>query len=89
MKKSMRLFLAFLIYLCLPVDSWTQEQLKIDIHGYISQGFMYSNHNNYLADTEKGTFQFNELGINFSDDLTDRLRIGIQLAARDLGEMCK
>ncbi|MCP5046184.1 MAG: hypothetical protein GY940_03370, partial [bacterium] len=30
--------------------------------------------------------QFNELGINFSTDINDKLRIGIQLAARDLGD---
>lgn len=87
MKKSIKLFLVFLIYICLPVNSSAQEQSKIDIHGYISQGFMYSNRNNYLADTEKGTFQFNELGINFAADLTDKLRLGIQLAARDLGDL--
>ncbi len=87
MKKSIKLFLVYLIYICLPVNSSAQEQLKIDIHGYISQGFMYSNRNNYLADTEKGTFQFNELGINFAVDLTDKLRLGIQLAARDLGDL--
>jgi hypothetical protein len=87
MKKYMRLFLVFLIYICLPVNGSAEEQVKVDIHGYLSQGFMYSNRNNFLADTEKGTFQFNELGINFAADLTDRLRLGIQLAARDLGDI--
>jgi hypothetical protein len=87
MKKYMRLFLVFLIYIGLPVNGSAEEQVKVDIHGYLSQGFMYSNRNNFLADTEKGTFQFNELGINFAADLTDRLRLGIQLAARDLGDI--
>jgi hypothetical protein len=87
MKTSMKLFLVSLIYIFLPANGWGEEQFKIDIHGYLSQGFMYSNHNNFLADTENGTFQFNELGINFAADLADQLRVGIQLAARDLGDL--
>jgi hypothetical protein len=65
----------------------TAEKSDFAIHGYISQGFLYSNHNNFLAETKKGTFQFNELGINFSTEPGDKLRIGLQLAARDLGDL--
>jgi len=86
MKAAKRLLLVFLIYV-FPVGHALQaEDLKIDIHGYISQGFLIGNKNNFLADTEKGTFQFNELGINFSTDVTDKLRVGLQLAARDIGD---
>lgn len=60
---------------------------KTDIHGFISQGFMISDRNNYYADTEDGTFQFNETGINFSNQLNDRLRIGMQFFSRDLGDI--
>ena len=87
MKIFRGLFLVFLLYIFLPANGFAEEQFKIDIHDFLSQGFLYSNRNNYLADTETGTFQFNELGINFAADLTDRLRLGIQLAARDLGDM--
>lgn len=81
------LLLAFVIYV-FPVGLMQAAgDSKIDIHGYISQGFLYSNKNNYLARTEKGSFQFNELGIHFSTELTDKLRVGIQLAARDLGDL--
>jgi len=58
---------------------------NVDIHGFISQGYLKSNYNNFLAKTEDGTFQFNEAGINFSTDITERLRIGLQLFARDMG----
>lgn len=57
----------------------------IDIHGFISQGFLWSDDNNYLADTEDGSFQFNELGVNLSKELTDQLRVGIQFFSRDMG----
>jgi hypothetical protein len=59
----------------------------VDIHGFISQGFLKSDKYNYLAnDSEKGSFQFNEIGINFGKQVTDKLRIGVQFFARDLGD---
>lgn len=57
----------------------------IDIHGFIGQGYMKSDNNNYLANTEDGTAEFTEMGINFSTEF-DQLRIGFQLFSRDLGE---
>lgn len=61
---------------------------KVGIHGFISQGYIKSNHNNFMADTEgDGTTQFNEAGINFTSDASERLRMGVQFLARDLGRM--
>jgi len=60
--------------------------LSIDIHGFVSQGFILTTGNNYLAnDTTHGSFQFSELGLNFTKDLTDRLRLGLQFFAEDIG----
>jgi hypothetical protein len=59
----------------------------LDIHGFISQGGMLSEGNNFFADTKDGTVQFNEFGINVSTELTDRLRTGMQLFSRDLGDL--
>lgn len=58
---------------------------QIQIHGFISQGWLKSDENNYLGNSENGSFQFNELGINFSSELSDGLRIGLQFFSRDLG----
>jgi len=60
---------------------------SIDIHGYISQGFLYSNKYNYLADTDGGTFQFNEMGINFVNRASESSFVGLQISARDLGDI--
>jgi hypothetical protein len=60
---------------------------KTDIHGFVSQGFMVSDRNNYYTETEDGSFQFNEMGINFSNQITERLRVGVQFFARDLGKI--
>lgn len=60
---------------------------SLKIGGFISQGYLKTNKNNYLADTEKGSFQFNEMGLNFSILPTSNLRVGCQFFARDLGDI--
>lgn len=61
---------------------------KVDIHGFITQGYLWTDENNFMADTEgNGTFQYNEAGINFASDVTERLRMGVQFIARDLGKV--
>lgn len=60
----------------------------VDVHGFISQGFLYSDEYNYLAhNSTDGTFEFNEVGINFTKKVTDHLRIGLQLFSRDIGDI--
>lgn len=59
--------------------------LPLEVHGFLSQGFMKSTANNYLGDSKQGSFAFTEVGINFTKDLTDRMRAGVQLFARNLG----
>lgn len=76
----------FLILIVIPNLINAVENFKVDIHGYISQGFLFSSENNFLADTKNGTFQFNEFGINFGTVLNERVRLGIQFAGRDLGD---
>jgi hypothetical protein len=61
--------------------------LPLEVHGFLSQGFIKSTANNYLADSKQGSFAFTEVGINFTKDLTDRMRTGVQLFARNLGSI--
>lgn len=62
--------------------------LPIEIHAFVSQGFIKTSSNNYLAeDSTKGSFEFSEVGINFSKQLTDRMRVGMQLFTHDLGPL--
>lgn len=91
MKRRIFVLLAAFVFLGFAVNchAYELEALGgIDIHGFLSQGYMGSSKNNYLAsDSSEGTFSFNELGINFSKDLSDKLRIGLQLFSMDLGEI--
>ena len=59
---------------------------EIDIHGFISQGYMKSDENNYLTKSKKGSFDFSETAINFATDIDDNIRFGLQFFARDLGD---
>lgn len=61
------------------------EEAGIDIHGFISQGYLKSTENNFIGETEDGSFEFSEFGINFSKELTDKLRVGVQFFSKDLG----
>jgi hypothetical protein len=57
------------------------------VHGFASQGFILSSGNNYLARSKSGSFEFSEIGVNFTSQLTDRLRLGVQLFAQKLGPL--
>jgi hypothetical protein len=62
------------------------DLLSLDVHAFASQGFILSRGNNYLAQhTKQGSLEFSEVGINFTKSVTERLRVGIQLFAQDLG----
>lgn len=57
----------------------------VDIHGFVSQGFIKSTDHNYLGKSERGSFEFTEVGLNVTKELGNNLRVGVQLFARDLG----
>jgi hypothetical protein len=62
------------------------ELASVEVHGFASQGFILTKDNNYLdTNTTHGSFQFSEVGINFTKTLVDRLRVGVQLFAQDFG----
>lgn len=79
-----------ILTMVLNANLFAQDQERsfvenLNIHGFLSQGFMMSSDNNYLGKTRDGSFQFNEIGLNFSTMIFDDLRIGAQLLSRDLG----
>ena len=68
-------------------DSGSNDALPVEVHGFVSQGFIKTTQNNYLAESKRGSFEFSEVAINFSKDLTDRMRVGMQLFTHDLGPL--
>jgi hypothetical protein len=60
----------------------------VQIHGFASQGFVYTNTNNWLTmNSSEGSGAFTEFGVNVSTSITDRLRVGAQLYDRNLGQL--
>jgi hypothetical protein len=67
---------------------FTIDGKDVQIHSFISQGFGYSNDNNYLTmNTSKGSLAFTDMGANISVPLTDKFRIGAQIYDRNIGKL--
>jgi hypothetical protein len=70
--------------------NFTVEGRTIQVHGFVSQGFGYSDDNNYLTmKTSQGSFAFTDAGLNMSTQLTDKFRVGAQIYVRDIGNLGK
>ena len=60
---------------------------NVQVHSFGSQGFLYTNQNNYMSmPTSKGSFALTDGGANISTMLTDKFRIGAQVYMRNVGE---
>lgn len=68
-------------------DASIAADAPVEIHGFVSQGFILGIQNEYLARSKRGSVEFSEAGINFTKPLTSNLRAGLQLFAHDLGPL--
>ena len=67
---------------------FAQDLAGIEIHGFATQGFLFSSHNNYLTmQSSAGSLQWTDGAVSVSDSLNDNLRIGIQLHMYQLGQL--
>jgi hypothetical protein len=66
-------------------DADVSDPMDLQVHGFVSQGFLVTTDNNYLGDSTTGSFEFTEVGINFTKPIGDDFRIGLQLFSHDLG----
>jgi len=60
---------------------------RVQIHGFASEGAFVSTANDYLGSASRASLELFEAGINFSTEVADRLRAGVQLFARDVGAL--
>src|SRR6202011_4948077 len=62
----------------------------VQIHGFLSQGYLYSDVNNYLTmRTNGGSFAMTDGGLNASVQVTDKFRVGAQVFDRNVGALGK
>ncbi len=88
---SIALGVAALLSCGMPIHAqFSVEGHDVQIHGFATQGFAYSNQNNYLTmQTSKGSFAFTDAGLNVSAFLTNKFRVGAQAYVRNVGELGK
>lgn len=61
---------------------------NVQIHGFASQGFAYTDQNNYLSmNTTNGSFALTDGGVNASTQLTDNFRVGAQMYVQNMGKL--
>jgi hypothetical protein len=77
-----------LILLCLcALPLQAQDLENVQIHGFVTQGFLFSSSNNYLSMTSSsGSAQWTEGAISVSNPVTEKLRVGMQLHMYQLGQ---
>ncbi len=58
----------------------------VQVHSFASQGFTYSNNNNFLTmNTSAGSFAMTDGGFNVASQITDKFRAGGQFYIRNIG----
>ena len=69
-------------------SSFGQDLDNIQIHGFVTQSFLYSTHNNYLTmKSSSGSFQWTEGAVSLNDSVSDNMRVGIQLHMYQMGQI--
>ena len=84
-----RVWLALLMVLGLPsvqvqALEWGDE---LQVHGFLTQGYVNTTDNNFFGDSEDGSFEFRELGINASYQAAPSVLLSGQMLSRRAGEM--
>lgn len=87
MKKTLMTIYVGLAMALFANGSIAAENVGVDIHGFISQGYLYSDETDFSGNAGEDDFAYNEMGINFSKELNENLRFGIQLFSRDFVDM--
>jgi hypothetical protein len=72
----------------LRAQSFKLFDRNFQVHGFASQGFIYTNENNWLTmNTSVGSASFTDFGVNITVPITDKFRVGAQLYDRNLGQL--
>jgi hypothetical protein len=61
----------------------------VQVHGFISQGYVYTSGNNWLSlnSNGDGSAAYTDMGLNMSSPITDKLHVGAQVYDRNLGQL--
>lgn len=87
MKKALIILIGGLASIFYAAPGIAYELLDVDIHGFISKGYLSSDENNFSVDNEENSFVYSEMALNFGKELNDNLRFGLQLYAKDFADV--
>ena len=59
---------------------------EFDFHGFATQSYLYSSDNDFFGESDDGSLEFFELGINTFWNPTEKLKFAAQAVARDAGK---
>src|SRR5262245_34113351 len=93
MRFRLRILTATFSFLVVGSSILHAEEIKLggrplEIHGSFSQGFMFTNQNNFLTtDTSSGSFGLTDGSLNLNYRINDKLRVGAQAYDRKIGAL--
>src|SRR2546423_15036302 len=81
--------IGILAFLCVCAGtSPAQDLSNIQIHGFVTQGFLYSSKNNlFTMETNAGSARWSDGAVSVSDALSDKLHVGVQFHVYQLGQL--
>jgi hypothetical protein len=88
-----RIFGLIVVYVSACAGQTQAQEFKlfdhtVQVHGFVSQGFVYTNDNNWLTmNTSDGSAAMTDFALNMSSQVTDKLRVGAQGYDRNLGQL--
>jgi len=89
MRKTNIQNLLLILILSIPALSYAETNWldRVQIHGFASQGLIFTSDNSFYGDSKHGSADFTELGINASLQLSSKIRIAGQALSRHAGDM--
>ena len=89
--RSIRIAWALVLLAFVPsaatLRAQSMDDLNLQVHGYATQGFLYSNHNSWNGtDSEDGSAAWTEAVVNLSAQPVEKLRVGVQARYFLLGD---
>jgi hypothetical protein len=88
MNRLTHLGLALALATCLRANAQSLEDLNLQIHGYATQGFLYTDHNNiFTTQSSDGSPAWTEAVVNLTAQPIPKLRIGVQARYYLLGNI--
>lgn len=92
-KKLLSSFALVILLSFIADSSWAyniniHKNHTLRIHGFLSQSYLKSNHNNIFGDSDdvNGSLEYNEIGINFSYSPHPKINMASQFLSRRAGE---